>query len=148
MLKFLYQLDDLDNIQANLAAEAANRLDVGEFQLFQLAYRAWYGVEADPKVLEQEFLEYMLHDQVPPWVRQFARNIIKSDDSGRLDPEAEEFHQYDRDRPLNSRTWSGYYKVAFVILLTAGFMALMAYNYEPDPSDNSPCYFPPCPWIQ
>ncbi|NIP73204.1 MAG: hypothetical protein GWO16_09340, partial [Gammaproteobacteria bacterium] len=77
MFKILYQLDELDNIEANVVAEAANRLGVGEFQLFQLAHTAWHGREVDPHQIEAVFFDYMLHDRVPHWVRQFARNVIR-----------------------------------------------------------------------
>ena len=76
MFKFLFQVDDRDNIEANQVAEAANRLGVGEFKLFQVAFQAWHGREIDPDQLEWIFWNYMANDQVPPWARHFARVII------------------------------------------------------------------------
>ena len=56
--------------------DAASMLDVGEFRLFELAYRSWYGKSADPRRLEQIFTQYMFCDQIPFWVRHYARQVL------------------------------------------------------------------------
>ena len=146
MLKILYQLDDLDNIDANLVAEAANRLAVGEFQFFQLAYYSWNGQDAEPKAMEREFLLYMLHDKVPPWVRQYARQIIRQDDEGQLDPGLASYHRFDRgtSSPDANYTKGGWLKVIATLLAALGLIYLMLVGWNIDPSQPPRCYFPPC----
>lgn len=144
MFKILYQLDDLDNIEANLVAEAANRLGVGEFQFFQLAYYAWYGDDIEPKRMEDEFFGYMVQDKVPPWVRQYARNIIKQDDAHEMDPTDSSYHRYDLGTPPPSYSFSGISKVAAVLLFTLLFMGGLIVTYEMNYNMSQRCFFPPC----
>lgn len=68
--------------------DAAWALRVSEFNLFRLAYRRWYGGEPDIKWLEQIFAGYMFRQQVPPWVRQFCREVLARASAGALDRRA------------------------------------------------------------
>lgn len=144
MLKILYQLDDLDNIEANLMAEAANRLGVGEFQFFQLAYYSWFGRDLHAKLMERAFLEYMLQDKVPPWARQFARNIIRMDEEGRLNPGDASYHRFDQSLPGAAHTLRGVTTVIATLLFALVFIYLMLTGLDTEPSDTQRCYFPPC----
>ncbi len=146
MFKILYRLDDLDTVEANLVAEAANRLGVGEFQLFRLAHRAWHGAEVEAKALEPDFLGYMLRDDVPFWVRQYARKVVAGHEQGMLDPEDATFHAYDHTGVQNKGLWSGIAKVALVALMTAVLMGLILYTYSAPDMETARCMFPPCPW--
>lgn len=148
MLRIFYRLDRLDNIEANLVAEAANRLGVGEFQFFRLAHEEWFGDTADPKQLEPAFLGYMLRDHVPHYVRQYARNVIDRDESGLLDTEAARFHRFDAGAPPPEARFAGWYIVAFVALITAAFIGLTVLTYQPKMADGEICRFPPCPHVQ
>ena len=65
MFKLFFQEGEGDDPQKNLIAEAANRLDVGEFQLFQLGYEAWYGHTPEPDRIEPHFYSYMVNDDPP-----------------------------------------------------------------------------------
>jgi hypothetical protein len=51
---------------------------VSEFQVFALAYRAWYREEASEAVIERHFAPYMFDQSVPFWVRQFTRSEIEA----------------------------------------------------------------------
>lgn len=149
MLRILYRLAETDTIEANLVAEAANRLGVGEFQFFQLAHEAWFGATVNPEALEPVFLSYMLNDNVPPYVRHFARNVIQRDDAGKLDAQADEFHRFDRGttrRALLSLP-RGVTIVTLVVVFTATFMALMLYQHRPAIIGTPNCQFPPCPFV-
>jgi hypothetical protein len=145
MLRILYRLDKTDTVEANLVAEAANRLGVGEFQFFRLAHESWFGADVDPKQLEPAFLGYMQEDAVPPYVRHFARTVIQRDDAGLLDPEADEFHRFDAGGVPPPRSLAGTYTIAMVLLITAAFMALNIYTYRPGAMQGQSCNFPPCP---
>ncbi len=60
-----------------LVLDAANRLQIKEFDLFDLAHRWWFGRRAQPEALERVFVAYMFSRAVPPWVRHFAREILR-----------------------------------------------------------------------
>lgn len=57
--------------------DAASILDIGEFRLFELAYRDWYGTDADASRLEHDYARYMFGDDVPIWVRHYVRGVLK-----------------------------------------------------------------------
>ena len=147
-MKILFQLDDLDNIEANLVAEAANRLGVGEFQFFQLAFQAWYGHEIDPAQLERDFWSYLTHDEVPPWVRHYARNIIKADDEGELDQNEHYYHRHDRFGPNIIYDWREKLKAILLLVFMVVFFLFVLYIYEQHVPEKYQCNFPPCSEIQ
>lgn len=68
--------------------DAAWALRISEFSLFRLAYRRWYGGEAEVKWLERVFAGYMFRQQVPPWVRQFCREVLAQAAAGGLERRA------------------------------------------------------------
>jgi len=63
----------------DVIAEASARLDLSEFDLFGQAYRRWFGREPAAGLLEQAFAAYMFHRTVPPWVRHYAREILRTE---------------------------------------------------------------------
>lgn len=78
-------------------ANAANLLQVGEFQIIQLAYKEWFGRELPEALVDRLFAAYMFKDAVPFWARQYARNILRLDDQGDLDDMNPGYHRYDSD---------------------------------------------------
>lgn len=78
-------------------AEAANLLQVGEFQLLQLAYYDWFGRELHEEECDRLFAEYMLAQKVPFWARHYARSIVDQVRANQIDPDHAGFHRYDRD---------------------------------------------------
>ena len=76
---------------------AANQLQVGEFQILQLAYREWYGKGLPEAMVTKLFTAYMLRNHVPHWARHYARRIVDGCESGELDDNAAKFHRYDYD---------------------------------------------------
>ena len=76
---------------------AANQLQVGEFQLLQLAYREWYGEDLPEALVSELFTSYMLRNRVPHWARHYARRVIDGYERGELDDNAPMFHRYDHD---------------------------------------------------
>jgi hypothetical protein len=87
--------DREENAQRGEVARAANLLQVGEFQLLQLAYEAWFGQEMPPRECDRLFGDYMMRDQVPHWARHYARRIIGLDADGALDDRDAAYHRYD-----------------------------------------------------
>ncbi|MDJ0948077.1 MAG: hypothetical protein QNJ94_04070 [Alphaproteobacteria bacterium] len=69
-------------------AHASELLEIGEFELFELAYRQWYGRTAHPKAIERQFVGYMFGKEPPAWVRHFVREVLTLQQDGQLDPGA------------------------------------------------------------
>jgi len=76
---------------------AANQLQIGEFQLLQLAYRAWFDHDLPEALVAKLFHSYMVHHKVPHWARHYARSIIEGCERGEIDDNAPAFHRYDHD---------------------------------------------------
>ena len=96
-LKALLRPDREEAPEKAEIARAANALQVGEFQLLQLAYRAWHGRELPAALVDSLFASYMLRDSVPHWARHYARNILDLDARGALDWRDPSFRRYDPD---------------------------------------------------
>lgn len=56
-----------------LVIAAAQTLDITEFELFELAHRAWHGAPAPAAALEGLFGRYMMTGRAPAFVRHLAR---------------------------------------------------------------------------
>lgn len=86
--------EDSDRAEVN---KAANLLQIGEFQLLQLAYRAWHGEEMPEAESDAIFRSYMVLSRVPAWARHYARRVIELDEAGELDDSDPRYHRYDAD---------------------------------------------------
>jgi hypothetical protein len=71
MLKAKY-----DPVDTDCVISAANYFEVSEFVIFRDAYTAWYGKEAPEKQVEKFFVEYLIENKVPFWVRNYARSRV------------------------------------------------------------------------
>jgi hypothetical protein len=78
-------------------ARAANFLQIGEFQLLQLAYCDWHGEEMPRSLLDTIFFTYMVEDRVPHWARHYARRILQAAELGGVDDQDPRYHRYDDD---------------------------------------------------
>ena len=95
--KTLMRPDREENPEKSVVAQAANILQVGEFQVLQLAYHEWYGQEMPDYMSDRIFRTYMLRNQVPDWAREYAARIIRQDDIGLIDSCDAAYHRYDQD---------------------------------------------------
>jgi hypothetical protein len=88
-------------------AKAANLLQIGEFQLLQLAYFEWHGREMQEGQCDDVFRAYMVQHRVPAWARSYARRIAHLAELGGLDDHDPAYHRYDceyyRALPLGLR---------------------------------------------
>lgn len=112
---------------ARLVLDAAEALGVREFDLFRLAYRHWYGREADEKRLERYFAPYMFHQVAPPWVRHMCREVLARAAEGRLDANAfgaGTVRHIERPVPLG---WL-YVALTLAAALAAHVLILWSYN--------------------
>lgn len=128
--------------EENVIAEASSRLDVGEFQVFQLGYAHWFGRDPEPREIEPQFFAYLMENRPPTWARHFAREIVHRDDQGELVSTDAEWHRYDRPVTRTPR-WVGWATVVLTLALVAGFLALMVINNGR--LNPGGCMFPPCP---
>ena len=76
--------EEAENAERAVVAAAANQLQVGEFQLLQLAYREWFGEDISESAKDGLFESYMLDGEVPYWARHYARRSIRLDEPGGL----------------------------------------------------------------
>ena len=76
LLKTLVKPDWEDNPKRSEILDAANLLQIGEFQLIQLAYKVWYSEELPEHRIDKIFSEYMVTGIIPIWVTYYARDII------------------------------------------------------------------------
>ena len=89
--------EELEMKERLVVISAANQLQVGEFQLLQLAYRAWHHEDLPEEQVSKLFTSYMLHNRVPYWARHYARRILDGYERGELDDNAPKFHRYDHE---------------------------------------------------
>ncbi len=115
--------------------DAAALLDVPEFQVFELAFLAWYGRKSGPQ-LEAAFTAYMYRDRVPMWVRAFTREIVRKAGDGRLDP-AE--YGIVHEPPTPTMIYLGIRYAVWTSLTLA--VLVIGSHYMSGPTG---CYFPPC----
>jgi len=100
MKDFLHTLikpDWDDNPKRSEILNAANLLQIGEFQLIQLAYKVWYKENLPEDKINKIFEEYMIRGIIPIWVTYYARDIIKLDNANVLNGYDEKYHVYDHE---------------------------------------------------
>lgn len=97
LFQTLLRPDREEDPERTLVARAANILQVGEFQLIQLAYEEWHGAPMPAELCDPVFQAYMMRDEVPSWARHFARWVIRQDEIDAIDAQDPRFHRYDND---------------------------------------------------
>ena len=95
--KTLLRPDQEEDPERTVVARAANILQIGEFQLLQLAYADWHGKDMPSEMGGALFNAYMLRNEVPAWARHFARWVIRQDEIGMIDSHDPRFHRFDHD---------------------------------------------------
>ena len=69
LVKTLIKPDWDDNPKRSEILYAANLLQIGEFQLIQLAYKVWYKKDLPEDKINKIFSEYMVTEIIPIWVK-------------------------------------------------------------------------------
>jgi hypothetical protein len=72
------------DIQTILEASAV--LDIAEYKLFVEAYKKWYGRKPENTRIERLYLAYMFNGVVPPFARDYARQVLEEAGRHELDP--------------------------------------------------------------
>ena len=97
LLKTLIKPDWDDNPKRSEVIQAANLIQIGEFQLIQLAYKTWYKEDLPEDKINDIFKEYMVTGIIPMWVTYYAKDIIKLDKAKILDSYNKKYHVYDHE---------------------------------------------------
>lgn len=125
----LRKSDDVDILDCRSVESAATLLGLREFDYFRLAYRRWFGEQPYPDRLERAFVDYMMQQRVPPWVRMLTWQVLNASHAGTLEPTAFGAERY-RDRPRRPRAGPAY--IAGIAVTWALLMgALMDLKPEP-----------------
>ena len=95
LVKTLIKPDWDENPKRSEVIQAANLIQIGEFQLIQLAYKSWYKDDLPEEKINTIFNEYMINDIIPIWVTDYAKTIIKLDAANVLDSYDKKYHVYD-----------------------------------------------------
>jgi len=97
LLKTLIKPDWDDSPKRSEIIQAANLIQIGEFQLIQLAYKNWYKKDLPEDKINHIFNEYVVNEIIPIWVIYYAKDIIKLDKANVLDGYNNKYHIYDHE---------------------------------------------------
>jgi len=126
---------------------AANILQVGEFQLLQLAFREWHGKDLPEAMISRLFADYMLYNEVPHWARHYARMVLEKAERGEINDADPSFHKYDSNyrasfpSALRAQGVRRFTVAVLILVFTLGGGILIASLSETDPTSILPPYF-------
>ena len=145
LLKTLINPDGDDNPKRSGIPHAANLLQIGEFQLIQLAYKVWYNENLTEDKINKIFSEYMVTGIIPIWVTYYAKDILKLDQANVLDSYNENYHVYDHEfgayiynNQQRKRRGILYATIIAFVFIASHYMAI---NYVED--EESASFYPP-----
>ena len=145
LLKTLIKPDWDEKPKRSEILHAANLLQIGEFQLIQLAYKVWYNDNLPENKINKIFSEYMITGIIPIWVTYYAKDIIKLDQADVLDSYNEKYHVYDHEFGTyiyneQQRRRRG---ILYATIIAFAFIAshYMAINYVE--GEESASFYPP-----
>ena len=144
LIKTLIKPDWDDNPKRSEILHAANLLQIGEFQLIQLAYKVWYRENLPEDKISNIFSEYMVRGIIPIWVTYYAKDILKLEQANVLDSYNERYHVYDHefgayiyDDKQRRRRGILYATIIAFVFITTHFIAA---NYVEEPAGFYPPY--------
>jgi len=145
LLKTLIKPDWDDNPKRSKILHAANLLHVGEFQLIQLAYKAWYDENLPEDKINRIFSEYMVTGIIPIWVTNYAEDILKLYKANVLDSFNDKYHVYDHEfgKHISTEKQRKRRGIFYAFIIGAVFVAshYMAINYVE--VEGSAGFYPP-----
>ena len=133
LVKTLIKPDWDDDPKRSKILHAANLLQIGEFQLIQLAYKVWYKEDLPEEKINKIFSQYMVSGIIPIWVTYYAKDILKLEKANVLNFFDEKYHVYDHEFGEyiyndKQRKKRGIYYV-IIILFAFAVTHFMATNY-------------------
>ena len=145
LLKTLIKPDWDDSPKRSEILYAANLLQIGEFQLIQLAYKLWYNENFPENKINKIFSEYMVRGIMPIWVTYYAKDILKLDRANVLDSYNEKYHVYDHEfgKYIYNDQQRRRRGILYATIIAFVFIAshYMAINYVED--NESAGFYPP-----
>mgnify|MGYP001171708651 FL=1 len=146
LVKTLIKPDWDDNPKRSEILHAANLLQIGEFQLIQLAYKVWYGKDLPEEKINKIFNEYMISGIIPIWVTYYAKDILKMERANVLNSHDEKYHVYDHEfgtyihnEQQRKRRGVLYAAIIAFAFITSHYMAANYVSLE-EPADLFPPY--------
>tara|TARA_Y100000590_G_scaffold61535_1_gene65703 strand:- start:84 stop:566 length:483 start_codon:yes stop_codon:yes gene_type:complete len=144
LLKTLVKPDWDDNPKRSEILYAANLLQIGEFQLIQLAYKAWYNEDLPETKINKIFSEYMVTGIIPIWVAYYAKDILKLDKAKVLDSYNNKYHVYDHEfgKHISNERQRKRRGIFYALIIVFVFVSshYMAANYVEEPAGFYPPY--------
>ena len=144
LFKTLVKPDWDDNPKRSEILHAANLLQIGEFQLLQLAYKVWYKEDLPEEKISKIFSEYMITGIIPIWVTFYARDIIKLENANVLDSHNKKYHVYDHEfgEYIENETKRKKKGIFYAMIIGFVFFAshYIAANYAEEPAGFYPPY--------
>jgi len=144
LVKTLIKPDWDDNPRRSEILDAANLLQIGEFQLIQLAYKVWYKKDLPEEKINTIFSEYMVTGIIPIWVSYYAGDIIKMERANVLNSYDEKYHVYDHEfgESLNDDKKRKKRGIFYTFIIGIVFIGshYMAANYSEEPAGFYPPY--------
>ena len=144
LLRTLIKPDWDDDPKRSEILDAANLLQVGEFQLVQLAYKDWYREELAEDKIDKIFGEYMFKKIIPIWATFYARDIKKLDKANALNIYDKKYHIYDYEfgEYYNEKERRNrgilYATIVAIVFIASHYMAI---SYVED--EGSAGFYPP-----
>ena len=146
LIKTLVKPDWDENPKRSEILNAANLLQIGEFQLIQLAYKVWYNVDLPEDKINKIFSEYMITGIIPIWVTYYAKDILKLDRANVLNAYDEKYHIYDhefgeyiQDDKQRKKRGVIYATIIVFVFIASHYMAANYVSLE-EPADLFPPY--------
>ena len=145
LVKTLIKPDWDDSPKRSEILNAANILQIGEFQLIQLAYKVWYNEDLPEDKINKIFSEYMVTGIIPIWVTHYAQDILKLSKANVLDSFNDKYHVYDHEfgKYISTEKQRKRRGIFYAIIIGIVFIAshYMAINYVED--EGSAGFYPP-----
>ena len=124
-VRTLMRPDREEDPEQTVVAQAANILQVGEFQLLQLAYHEWHGEDFSERQSHLLFDAYMLQGEVPHWAREYAERIIRQDEIDMIDDNEPAYHRYDRDYVTHVPQGVRHFTIACLLLASVMVVSIL-----------------------
>lgn len=142
-LQTLIRPDQDENEDRALIAHAANILEIGEFQLVQLAYYEWHGCDLPEAETDSIFHGFMMQNRVPPWAKHFARRVIDHDARGELNGRHPYFHRFDSEYHRAAALGSRRLAVAVCLIVLAVGGGILVTHFGTGGSPATAAQVPP-----
>jgi hypothetical protein len=124
-----------------IVVNAANLLQIGEFQLLQLAFAHWHGRDMRTEEAHAIFESFMIRSEVPGWALMYARDIIQLEEKCQLDDHDPGYHRFDVRATWSAKTSPRAGFITAIVFLAGTLGGALALA-----SHTAACsgLFPPC----